>query len=68
MKKFLVTLFSLTCVVSCALGLSACGETDDSSDTHEHSYQWVDNGDGTHKQHCTNDGCDAKDIEIGEHD
>ncbi len=35
--------------------------------THNHSYQWVDNGDGTHKQHCGVSGCDKPDINAGAH-
>ena len=41
---------------------------------HRHDYQWVDNEDGTHKQHCMASDdetditvCDAPDINLGEH-
>ena len=34
---------------------------------HHHDYQWVDNGDGTHKQHCDVNFCDEPDINEGAH-
>ena len=34
---------------------------------HAHDYQWVDNGDGTHKRHCGVGGCGEPDIEEGNH-
>ncbi|MDE7087116.1 MAG: leucine-rich repeat domain-containing protein, partial [Clostridia bacterium] len=34
---------------------------------HSHNYKWVNNWDGTHKQHCQNEGCDAPDINAGDH-
>ena len=34
---------------------------------HQHDYQWVDNGDGTHKQHCDVNFCDEPDINEGGH-
>ena len=34
---------------------------------HTHNYKWVDNGDGTHKQHCAVDGCDLPDKNSGTH-
>ncbi len=43
-----------------------CGESVAHA-AHVHAYRWVDNGDGTHKQHCANDGCDAPDIHVGAH-
>jgi len=65
MKKFLVSLFAAVCVLGCVCGLTACG--DDPATGHTHDYVWVNNGDGTHKQHCNNDGCDAPDINAGSH-
>ncbi|MDE5547493.1 MAG: leucine-rich repeat domain-containing protein, partial [Clostridia bacterium] len=70
-KKFFLVLSVLVCALCCALGLAGCdlgnsesGNTGNSSNNgsnHTHSYQWVDNGDGTHKQHCSKTGCDAPD-------
>ena len=34
---------------------------------HAHDYRWVDNGDGTHKQHCDVAGCPAPDISEESH-
>lgn len=69
MKKLFATLtaFVLMCSV---FSLAACGENDDNGNdtTHTHNYVWVDNGDGTHKQHCNNSGCDAPDKSAGNHD
>lgn len=42
-----------------------CGRAADIS--HFHSYEWVDNGDGTHKQHCSESGCNQPDIGVGNH-
>jgi len=32
-----------------------------------HNYLWVNNGDETHKQHCSVPGCDEPDINLGGH-
>ncbi len=64
-KQTIITLLALVFVLCCACGLAACA---DNSPTHIHNYQWVDNGDGTHKQHCGVIGCDAPDINLGTHD
>ena len=36
-------------------------------ETHKHDYQWIDNGDGTHTQHCFNDGCDSPNVNTSSH-
>jgi len=68
MKNKLFTLLAV-CVLtlSCVLPVAACGGTPEEP-AHTHNYKWVDNGNGTHKQHCGNDGCDAPDINAGNHD
>ena len=43
-----------------------CGYTPKPA-AHSHDYRWVDNGDGTHKQHCAVSGCNEPDISLGEH-
>lgn len=71
MKKKLIPIISgLVCAIACTFGLVACSggdDTDKPSDAHKHSYQWVDNGDGTHKQHCSVAGCDEPDINVESH-
>ena len=67
-KRFLITIFSLICVLCLTFGLTACGDTNEKPNgSHTHTYQWMDNGDGTHKQHCSVSGCDAPDVNIGSH-
>lgn len=56
MKKFLVILFSLLSVVSCAFGLAACGETH----THEWSQFW-EIGETHHWHNCTTIDCPVTD-------
>ena len=34
---------------------------------HPHEYQWINNGDGTHRQHCKVKGCLAPDLNVGAH-
>ncbi|MDE7406666.1 MAG: leucine-rich repeat domain-containing protein [Clostridiales bacterium] len=65
-KKLLITLLSLVCIMCLSFGLAACGDRSSES-SHTHNYQWVDNGDGTHKQHCPNSGCNAPYINSGNH-
>ncbi len=67
--KILITILLIVCVAACVFGLAACDGIlpTTPSTTHTHNYQWVNNGDGTHKQHCQNTGCDAPDINSGEH-
>ncbi len=66
-RKFLITILTVLCTAACVSGLAACDSVE-TPPTHTHDYQWVDNGDGTHKQHCANDGCDAADVSVGKHD
>lgn len=62
-KKFLLVFLAIVCVTCCVLALVACNN----DDNHTHNYQWVDNGDGTHKQHCSLAGCKAPDTNYGPH-
>lgn len=50
-------------------GGAACKKGGDSGNGsgHTHSYTWVDNNDGTHKEHCGADGCDTPDKSQGNH-
>ncbi len=64
MKKFLAILLALIMTISMGTMLLACDDTKE----HTHKYEWVDNGDGTHKQHCSEAGCDKPDINAGNHD
>lgn len=70
-KKGLTVFLTVACALACAISLSACAnkapETPPEPTVHTHAYQWVDNGDGTHKQHCSVAGCDAPDINVGDH-
>ena len=44
-------------------GAAGCGGGDNGGETgrHKHSYQRVDNGNGTHQEHCGVEGCDKPD-------
>lgn len=64
MKKLLAIVLAMVMTISMGMMLLACDPTDE----HTHNYEWVDNGDGTHKQHCSVEGCDKPDINIGNHD
>ncbi len=66
-RKILTTLLSLLSLIACVLTFVACNSKTGSTD-HSHNYRWVDNGDGTHKQHCSIAGCDNPDINVGRHD
>ncbi len=66
-KNILITLLSLLCALCLLFGLSACTSNNNSLSGHKHDYQWVDNGDGTHKQHCLVSGCDVPNINIENH-
>lgn len=48
-------------------GVCVCGAAEP-VDGHSHNYKWVDNKDGTHKQHCSVSGCPHPDVNIGSHD
>ena len=65
-RKISLVLIALVFAVCCAIGLVACGGGS-AGGGHTHNYKWVDNGDGTHKQHCSNSGCDTPDINSGDH-
>lgn len=67
-KRILLTILSFVCVFVGVLGLTACGENIPDPPAHIHNYLWVDNDNGTHKQHCTVSGCDVPDISVGNHD
>ncbi|MDE7165154.1 MAG: hypothetical protein K2O04_07035, partial [Clostridiales bacterium] len=67
-KKFLIVFMLVVGVLSGILCLTACTSKIDTQDpTHTHNYQWVDNGNGTHKQHCSVSGCAEPDINSGSH-
>lgn len=71
MKKLLSAVLSLACILCCAPAFTSCGginATPEPKPEHVHNYIYVDNGDGTHKQHCAESGCDEADINIGGHD
>lgn len=57
MKKFLLIFLSLVSVLTCALGLAACGEDNPNTGAHVHDWSlW--NGDETHHWHeCMAEGC-----------
>ncbi|MDE6302221.1 MAG: hypothetical protein K2M36_01350, partial [Clostridia bacterium] len=65
-NKFLLAITVVVCAFCSVFALAACNNTTETP-SHSHNYQWVDNGNGTHKQHCTNDGCDAPDINSDSH-
>lgn len=66
MKKILITVLSFACLLCLVFVFTACGDGNDL--LHTHNYLWVDNGDGTHKQHCSASGCNEPDINSGNHD
>ncbi len=64
-KKFAIVVLSLVCAFSLPFLLTACGDVPNGE--HVHSYSWVDNLDGTHKQRCSVSGCDAPEINVENH-
>ncbi len=64
--KFLIILLSIVCVMP-LFSLAACDDGTKPVE-HTHNYEWIDNGDGTHKQHCSGSDCDEPDIDVGNHD
>ena len=66
-RKISVIILTIICFLFCALALTACSENNGNLPTHTHSYQWIDNGDGTHKQHCSVEGCNMPDKNIENH-
>ena len=67
MKKIKFFVMMILIVIMASFGLAACSGKKDEQ-THTHNYVWVNNGDGTHKQHCIVDGCDKPDKNVGEHE
>ena len=67
MKKVLLIVLSAIIACIAAATLTACYIGNGGNSGHTHNYVWVDNGDGTHKQHCTVDGCDEPDVNVGNH-
>ena len=65
-NKIMLAAMAIVCAFCCVFGLVACNNTTETP-SHSHNYQWVDNGNGTHKQHCANGGCDAPDINSESH-
>ena len=66
-KKSLIALLAATSALCCALGITACGGGSESGGGHRHDYRWTDNGNGTHRQHCSVSGCDEPDVNNGSH-
>ncbi|MDE6586493.1 MAG: leucine-rich repeat protein [Clostridia bacterium] len=64
-KKLLISVLAVVCALCCSFGFAACDSF--GAGTHTHDYKWVDNGDGTHKQHCAKDGCGAPDTNSESH-
>ena len=60
MKKLLAVILSIACVLACAFGLAACGETDKpSGDSHTHAYKQR-HDDTEHWLQCDISGCTEK--------
>ncbi len=67
MKKALLIVLSVIIACLAATTLTACYIGNGGNSEHTHNYVWVDNGNGTHKQHCAVDGCNEPDINVGSH-
>lgn len=67
MKKALLIVLSAIIACIAAATLTACYIGNGGNSRHTHNYVWVDSGNGTHKQHCTVDGCNEPDINVGNH-
>ncbi len=70
MKKWTKVLSSFVVATVMSTGLAAvagCDSCDGDNGGHQHSYTWVDNGDGTHTGTCGVDGCDAPEIKNEAH-
>ncbi len=65
-KRFLLVVTAIVCLLACVLALAACASKDEPS-AHTHSYQWVDNGDGTHSGRCSVAGCDNPNVKNETH-
>ena len=66
-RKILLAVLCAVCAVFAAAAVACNNIADNPSGTHTHSYAWTDNGDGTHKRHCSATGCDAPDIDFEAH-
>ena len=67
MKKALLIVLSAIIACITAATLTACYIGNGGNSGHTHNYVWIDNGDGTHKQHCAVDGCNEPDVNVGSH-
>ena len=67
MKKVLPIVLSAIIACIAAATLTACYIGNSGNSRHTHNYVWVDNGNGTHKQHCAVDGCNEPDVNVGNH-
>lgn len=67
MKKALLIVLSAIIACIAAATLTACYIGNGGNSEHTHNYVWVDNGDGTHKQHCNVNGCKKPDVNVGNH-
>lgn len=67
MKKVLPLVLSAIIACIAAATLTACYIGNGGNSRHTHNYVWVDSGNGTHKQHCTVDGCNEPDVNVGNH-
>ena len=67
MKKVLPIVLSAIIACIAAATLTACYIGNSGNLRHTHNYVWVDNGNGTHKQHCAVDGCNEPDVNVGNH-
>lgn len=67
MKKALLIVLSVIIACLAATTLTACYIGNGGNSEHTHNYVWVDNGDGTHKQHCNVNGCKKPDVNVGNH-
>ncbi len=65
-KRLLLVATAIACLLACVLSLAACASKDEPS-AHTHSYQWADNGDGTHSGHCSVTGCDKPNVKNETH-
>lgn len=69
MKKIISIIITFVLGISLCTTITSCTNQSDNTSkiSHTHHYVWVDNGDGTHKQHCQNQGCQEPDINYGNH-
>ena len=67
-KKTFGAAAAILLVPVAVFGAACGGDVADDAFVHSHNYVWADNGDGTHKQHCSVVGCDTPDKSAGNHD